>query len=148
MGLGLSPGKILMKQTAADEGPDVQWECGFATIAAHEADLAARAASRAFEAVRHEMGGTRSVTAEEYRDQTAKIAADWTITDMRYSLVAEDDKVVAIGSWKVNGQQMDWVQAFRVEHGKLVETWLAGIATASNWDDAVYANLDTSIVPG
>ena len=57
VGLGLSPGKILVKETTADEGPDVQWECGFATIEAHEADLAARAASQAFEAVRHEMRG-------------------------------------------------------------------------------------------
>ena len=98
--------------------------------------------------LRHEMGGTRSVTAEEYRDQTAQIAAGWTITDMRYSLISEGDKVVAIGSWKVNGQQMDWVQAFRVEQGKLVETWLTGLGTGSKWDDAVYANLDTTLVPG
>ncbi|MBW2268456.1 MAG: nuclear transport factor 2 family protein [Deltaproteobacteria bacterium] len=96
--------------------------------------------------VRHEPGGTRSLTAEEYRDQTAKLAADWTISDMRYSLIAEGDKVVAIGSWKLNGQQMDWVQCFRVEKGKLVETWLSGVA--QSWDDAVYANLETTIIPG
>jgi dienelactone hydrolase len=57
VGLGLPPGKILEKQTAADEGPDVQWECGFATVEAHEADLAARAQSQDFEAVRQKMGG-------------------------------------------------------------------------------------------
>jgi len=93
--------------------------------------------------VRHEAGGTRSVTPEEYRAQTAAVCAQWEITDMRYSLVAEGDKVVAIGSWKVNGKQMDWVQAFRVEAGRLVETWLSGIAMESNWNDAVYANLET-----
>lgn len=98
--------------------------------------------------VRHEGGGTRSVSAEEYREQTAAIAAGWEITDMRYSLVSEGDKVVAIGSWKVNGNQMDWVQAFRVEQGKLVETWLSGIGMESKWDDGVYANLDTVQVPG
>lgn len=90
--------------------------------------------------VRHEPGGTRSVTAEEYREQTAAVCAGWEITDLRYSLVGEGDLVVAIGSWKINGDPMDWVQAFRVENGKLVETWLSGIAKV--WDDAVYASLD------
>jgi hypothetical protein len=42
---------------------------------------------------------------------------------------------------------MDWVQAFRVEKGKLVETWLSGIGLESKWDDGVYANLDTIAVP-
>jgi hypothetical protein len=98
------------------------------------------------EYVRHEPGGTRTVTAEEYREQTAQVAADWSITDLRYSLVAEGDKVVAVGSWKINGEPMDWVQAFRVEGGKLVETWLSGVGKA--WDDGVYANLDTRVVPG
>ena len=79
--------------------------------------------------VRHESGGTRSLTGEEYRAQLAAIVASWEITDMRYSLISEGDKVVAIGSWKVDGKQMDWVQAFRVEKGKLVETWLSGIGT-------------------
>jgi hypothetical protein len=97
--------------------------------------------------VRHEAGGTRTVSAEEYRAQTAAISADWEITDMRYSLISEGDRVVAIGSWKVNGNQMDWVQAFRVEKGKLVETWLSGIGLESKWDDGVYANLDTIAVP-
>jgi hypothetical protein len=97
--------------------------------------------------VRHEAGGTRTVSAEEYRAQTAAISADWAITDMRYSLISEGDRVVAIGSWKVNGNQMDWVQAFRVEKGKLVETWLSGIGLESKWDDGVYANLDTIAVP-
>ncbi len=97
--------------------------------------------------VRHEMGGTRTISAEDYRDQTAQVAADWTIADMRYSLVAEADKVVAIGSWKVNGRQMDWVQAFRVEQGKLVETWLSGLGMESAWEDETYANLETVVVP-
>ena len=97
--------------------------------------------------IRHEAGGTRTISAEDYRAQTAEIAANWDITDMRYSLVSEGDKVVAIGSWKVNGNQMDWVQAFRVEQGKLVETWLSGMGMESQWGDAVYANLDTIAVP-
>ena len=89
---------------------------------------------------RHEMGGTRTVTAEEYRDQVSGFMAQIEITDMRYSLVAEGDKVCAIGSWKVGGKQWDWVQVFRAENGKLVETWLSGIGMESAWQDEVYAN--------
>lgn len=81
---------------------------------------------------RHETSGTRVVTAEEYRDSLLGLA-DAVIEDLRHHLVAEGDRVVAIGSWRFNGQQWDWVQAFRVEDDKLVETWLSGIGVASNW---------------
>ena len=84
--------------------------------------------------VRHEMNGTRTITADEYRDQLNQVGQGWTITDFRYTLVAENDLVTAIGSWKLNGAHWDWVQTFRVEHGKLVETWLSGIGMESNWD--------------
>lgn len=83
--------------------------------------------------VRHEMGGTRSVTAEEYQQQVAALCNQAEFTDLRYRLIAEDDHVVAIGTWKVDGNQWDWVQAFRAENGKLVETWLSGIGFESNW---------------
>ena len=97
--------------------------------------------------VRHESGGTRSITAEEYREQLQAVVPGWEITDMHYSLVSEGDKVVAIGSWKVDGKQWDWVQCFRVENDKLVETWLSGIGMESNWGDAAYANLETVVIP-
>ncbi len=82
---------------------------------------------------RHEAGGTRTITAEEYRDFLNEHMTTAEISDGRYRLIAEDDHVVAIGSWRLNGQQWDWVQAFRVEHGKLVETWLSGIGTDTQW---------------
>lgn len=88
--------------------------------------------------VRHEMNGTRSVTPEEYREQVAGLQAAIEISDFRYDLIAEDDRVVAIGTWKVDGQQWDWVQAFRVEHGRLVETWLSGIGFESQWGPEVF----------
>ena len=81
---------------------------------------------------RHEASGSRTVTAEEYRDSLLGLA-DAEIADLRYHLIAEGDRVVAIGSWMFNGQQWDWVQAFRVENHKLVETWLTGIAFSANW---------------
>ena len=53
--LGLQAGTISQKVEADSEGPDVQWECHFLTAEEHKADLAARAASADFEAVRAEM---------------------------------------------------------------------------------------------
>jgi dienelactone hydrolase len=51
--IGLPVGAIFVR--AGDEGPDVRWECGFASAEEHAADLAARAASEAFEAARAHM---------------------------------------------------------------------------------------------
>ncbi len=83
---------------------------------------------------RHDLVGTRTVTAEEYRDQLNQSSKDWKISDFRYFLMAEGDFVTAIGSWKVNGaMQWDWVQSFRIENGKIVETWLPAMATEGKW---------------
>ncbi len=83
---------------------------------------------------RHETSGTSQVTAEEYQQVVRSVCESVVITNGRYRLVAEDDRVAAIGSWEVDGKQWDWVQMFRVENSKLVETWLTGIAFESNWD--------------
>ena len=99
---------------------------------------------------RHEMGGTRTVTAEEYRDQTAKFLSHISIKDLHYGLVAEGDKVCAIGRWCVmglpddepgKGKQWDWVQLFRAQEGRLVETWLSGIGMETNWAEEVWSNV-------
>src|SRR5262249_17702913 len=55
--IGLPAGAIRTKSDPTADGPDVSWECEFANEEAHRADLAARAASPAFEAVRAEMRG-------------------------------------------------------------------------------------------
>jgi hypothetical protein len=103
---------------------------------------------------RHEMGGTRVVTAEEYRDQTAGLLSKVTIRDLRYGMIAEGDKVCVIGSWRFSGPSesgkdstptpWDWVQMFRAENGKLVETWLSGISMESNWSDDTWQSLETN----
>jgi len=83
---------------------------------------------------RHDPAGTRTVPAEEYRDQLMQSATGWTVSDFHYFLMAEDDYVTSIGTWKVNGEmQWDWVQSFRVERGKLVETWLPAFSTDGRW---------------
>jgi predicted SnoaL-like aldol condensation-catalyzing enzyme len=83
---------------------------------------------------RHDVRGTRVVTAEEYRDELLAVATQWTISHFSYHLIAEGDYVTSIGTWKVNGtMQWDWVQAFRVADGKLVETWLPAFAADGKW---------------
>ena len=56
--LGLPAGLVHTRaDTNEPNHPDVTWECKFASLEEHEADLAARAASPAFAAVRAEMRG-------------------------------------------------------------------------------------------
>ena len=85
------------------------------------------------EYVRHEPNGTRTVTAAEYQEQLRTFMPNMDVQDLRYEMVAEDDRVVAIGSWQLNGAKQTWVQCFRVANGKLVETWLSGIAADTEW---------------
>jgi dienelactone hydrolase len=54
--LGLAAGTVYTRaDTNEPNHPDVTWECQFATLDDHKADLAARAASPAFEGIRAEM---------------------------------------------------------------------------------------------
>ncbi|PWK77033.1 hypothetical protein [Aminobacter sp. AP02] len=51
--LGLDPGRILIRLEG--NGPDVRWECSFASREAYEADMAARGRSQAFADARKAM---------------------------------------------------------------------------------------------
>ncbi|WP_436124377.1 hypothetical protein [Aminobacter sp. LjRoot7] len=51
--LGLDPGRILVRTEG--DGPDIRWECSFASREAYDADRAARTASPDFEAARKQM---------------------------------------------------------------------------------------------
>ena len=56
LSIGLPVGEIFVKHSGGDGSePDVAWQCTFADAAVREADLAARAASAAFEGVRMQM---------------------------------------------------------------------------------------------
>src|SRR5713226_9107690 len=56
LSIGLPAGEIFVKHPGGDGSePDVAWQCTFADAATREADLAARAASAAFEGVRVQM---------------------------------------------------------------------------------------------
>ena len=82
---------------------------------------------------RHESGGTSHVSAADYQELVRSFCQSVTISDLRFQLMADGDRVAAIGSWKIDGQQWDWVQIFRVEEGRIVETWLSGIGFESQW---------------
>lgn len=51
--LGLDPGRILVRLEG--NGPDVRWECSFASREAYEADMKARGGSQAFSDARKAM---------------------------------------------------------------------------------------------
>lgn len=51
--LGLEPGRTLVKLEGS--GPDVRWECSFASKDAYDVDRAVRTASAEFEAARKQM---------------------------------------------------------------------------------------------
>lgn len=53
--IGLPRGRVLRKIEGVDSLPDVIWCIEFADISGHHADMAARAASPAFDAIRHSM---------------------------------------------------------------------------------------------
>jgi hypothetical protein len=53
--IGLPRGRVMRKVQGADALPDVVWEIEFEDLAGHHADMAARAASAEFEAVRNGM---------------------------------------------------------------------------------------------
>ena len=56
LSIGLPAGEIFVKHSGGDGSePDVVWQCTFASVAARDADLAARAASVEFESVRVQM---------------------------------------------------------------------------------------------
>ena len=71
--LGLPMGTIFVKQNADDDGPDVQWECAFASRATNEADMAARAASADFDTAR---GAMQAVTDRFERHLIARAPID------------------------------------------------------------------------
>ena len=70
--LGLPAGTIFAKVEPGGDGPDVCWECSYPSEAAHAADMAARAASADFDAVRDEM---RAVIARFERHVVRRVPA-------------------------------------------------------------------------
>ena len=82
--------------------------------------------------IRHEPTGTFTVTVEE---QMELLKERWSgreeaqSREYSYQLIAEGDKVCMMGTFKgyrIGGEKDDvyhYVQVFRLEDGKIVETW-------------------------
>lgn len=87
---------------------------------------------------RHESQGSNDIAVGDYQDMVRTLCESVTITDQRVQLMADGERVTAIGSWKIDGDQWDWVQVFRVEDGRIVETWASGIGLESNWGPEVF----------
>lgn len=72
---GLPAGRIHVAAALADDQPDIVWECSFRDRAAHEADLARRAATAAFTAIRAEMhAATRAFSRQVFAADEAPLA--------------------------------------------------------------------------
>lgn len=101
--------------------------------------------------LRHDITGAHNaMKAQDYSDMVALGTADHTVTDFSYNLIAEGDYVASMGRLVFhNDRQWDWVQIFRLENGKLTETWLPGMGgndpfgvpqAWTTWDDKVIPN--------
>ena len=89
---------------------------------------------------RHEADGTRSVTAEQYRDEIA--ATQKRIPDVHFQVHDEaiTDNTIWM-RWTRTGTNAETgemttragLQIYRIADGRIVETWLA--VSDSDWDD-------------
>lgn len=79
--------------------------------------------------LRHEAEGDFEVTAEEHRERLRPYLESSTgPLEQDYVYIAGKDKVAVIGNTEVHGLgDRNWVQAWRVSDGKLVESWWAGL---------------------
>lgn len=101
--IGLPSGTIRTKADPSADGPDVAWECVFPTQASREADLAARAASPAFEAVRAEIKELL-VRFERLCESRASAAPGWAgDVSLEGQAVVPVEHVFESGSLKLKG---------------------------------------------
>jgi predicted SnoaL-like aldol condensation-catalyzing enzyme len=79
--------------------------------------------------LRHDItGANNAMTSEQYGEMVGIGTTGSTVIDFSYCLIAQGDYVGSIGRMLFDGdRQWDWVQLFRLEDGKMVETWLPGM---------------------
>jgi len=87
---------------------------------------------------RHEPNGTRTITVEEYCEETIElmknIPSNVSIAD-KSEIFAEGDKIAYLATGKgAQGNFINFVQVYRLENGKLVETWHTGPLIGVKWD--------------
>ena len=89
---------------------------------------------------RHESTGTFTVTVEDHAKRLSALYGERARANVSsYRLFAEGDMVCVIGTFKgyrqggADQEVYNWVQAFRLENGKIVETWWPGYAKNVEW---------------
>lgn len=109
--------------------------------------------------LRHDPGGPALLlTGAQYSELVGQFAKDLETVDFKYRLFAEGDFVGSIGLLAFNdGMEWDWVQLFRLENGKLSETWLPAMGVKAplaypkpenSWaDDAVPDQDHSNLTP-
>ena len=83
---------------------------------------------------RHESTGTFTVTVEEHIERlTNTLKSRAPVTVRKYELIADGDKVAVVGTARSNDRIVNWVQVFRLENGKIAETWWLGNVRGVEW---------------
>lgn len=105
--------------------------------------------------LRHDPSGpANKLTGQQYADICQGAMAGRKTADFQFHFVTEGHFVAALGRLIfTDGEQWDWVQLFRVEDGKLAETWLPAMGVniplayprpENSWHDDAIADQDSS----
>lgn len=81
------------------------------------------------EYLRHDVTGANNiVTVDSYAAMTKAGMEGKIVNDFTYYMVVEGEYIGTLGRYLFgDGEQWDWVQLFRLEKGRLAETWLPGM---------------------
>ncbi len=75
-----------------------------------------------------QLDGDRTVSAAQYTGEMRALIRSSGMANFRHFLIEENGLVFATCSCKLDdGRQWDWVQAFKLEDGKITRTWLPSI---------------------
>ncbi len=78
--------------------------------------------------VHDQLDGDRKISASAYAGEMRRLMRPGAVADFQHFLIGEGDVVFAVCSCKLDGErQWDWVQAFKVEGGRIAQTWLPSI---------------------
>lgn len=85
--------------------------------------------------LRHDITGANNLlTAEEYKAIIELGVGHLVVTDFTYLIITEGDYVGTLGRYLLKENvQWDWVQLFRLENARLVETWLPGMGGTEDY---------------
>ena len=96
------------------------------------------------EFIRHEPEGTWITSIKEHMKRVKGMfeSGKTTAGSRDYELIAEADKVAALGvGYDLHGEVVYyWLQVFRFENGKLVETWFPGYVRGVDWGEILHAS--------